>query len=411
MEAGRVAGEYHPGVHMSDQSTSKEPSSAAISWLRDLVRFQSLSGSASNLDLLEMADSALKLMGFSSRFTYSSDGRRANLFASIGGSTGGLLLSGHTDVVPVAGQKWKYSPFELTEDSERLFGRGSCDMKGFIAACMATLQRIDFNSLNAPLHIALTYDEEIGCIGVRHLLDDLAKCGIRPSACIVGEPTNMQAVRSHKGRHAYRCRVLGQAAHSSLSGLGVNSLSYACELVGRIEEQASRLREMERDEGFYVPYSTMAPCRIEGGHANNVIPEETVLDFDLRFLPSTDPERALGPVLEAAAGLAVQMQRRIPQASIAIERRTGVPALAADSSNDAVTVLALNAGAELGPHVAYTTEGGLYQAAGIPAIVCGPGDIAQAHTADEYLLRSQLAACEHFLYRLIAQHPDAPNAK
>lgn len=386
---------------MIDGPLDVSPSDATVKWLRHLVKFQSLSGSASNIDLLEMTEAALKQLGFSSRFTYSPDGRRANLFASIGGSSGGLLLSGHTDVVPVAGQKWNYPPFDLVEEPDRFVGRGSCDMKGFIAACMATAQRIDFRSLKTPLHIALTYDEEIGCVGVRQLLADLKDAGITPSACIVGEPTNMHAVRAHKGRHAYRCRVKGQAAHSSLSGVGVNSLEFACELVGHIQRQAENLRTVDLDEGFYIPYSTMAPCRIDGGHASNVIPEETVIDFDLRFLPSVDPANALAPVLDAASVLASRMQRIVPHASIDIERRTDVPALAANPLNEFVTSLALNAGATLGANVAYTTECGLYQAAGIPAIVCGPGDIAQAHTADEYLLRSQLAACEGFLYRLI----------
>ncbi|WP_249204822.1 acetylornithine deacetylase [Achromobacter sp. Marseille-Q0513] len=384
---------------MLDAST--DCSAAALSWLATLIAFPTISGSSSNLDLLRLAEQALRARGFAVRYTYSPDGKRANLYASHGGATGGILLSGHTDVVPVAGQDWSRPSFTLTEDGERLYGRGACDMKGFLACVLAVLQRIDLAALRQPVHVAFTYDEEIGCVGVRGLIKDLAEAGIRPAACIVGEPTRMAVIRAHKGRQAWRCCVQGRAAHSSLSGTGVNAAETACELVADIARQARQLQRDEVDENFLVPYSTMAVCRVHGGTATNVIPEAAEFDFDLRFLPSTDPERALAPVHERAAALQAGMRDREPEARITLERRTAVPALTARPDEDRLVQALFAAGAAGGSHVAFTTEGGLYQAAGIPTVICGPGDIAQAHTADEFVLRSQLAACESVLERVL----------
>ncbi|AOY98834.1 acetylornithine deacetylase (ArgE) [Cupriavidus sp. USMAHM13] len=374
-------------------------------WLKTLIGFKTVSGSDSNLALLECVEAALARSGFRTFYSKSQDGARANLFASIGAGDGGLLLSGHTDVVPVAGQAWSRPAFELTEDAQRFYGRGTCDMKGFIASLLGAVEAVeaaDLSRLGQPLHIALTYDEEIGCLGVRRLIEDLAAARIRPSACIVGEPTAMQVVRAHKGRQAYRCHVHGQAAHSSLSGAGVNALLAASRIVGAVGERADLLRQTEHDDGFYVPYSTMAPCRMMAGHANNVIPETAEFDFDLRFLPSTDPEAVMAPILDTAAAIEREMRSRVADASVRIERRTSVPALAPADGANGVAAMALQAGARPGRHVAFTTEGGLYQQAGIPAILCGPGDIAQAHTADEFIDKSQIAAAHVFFERLLA---------
>jgi acetylornithine deacetylase len=380
-----------------------EPSAEAVQWLKTLVSFETISRSASNLDMLALADDALRQAGFRTRFTHSPDGQRANLFASHGEGDGGLLLSGHTDVVPVAGQHWTRPPFELTEDATRFYGRGTCDMKGFLAAVLATIGRIDLHAMGAPLHVALTFDEEVGCVGVRQLLEDLRDAGIRPSACIVGEPTRMKLVRAHKGREAFRCLVRGRAAHSSLAGTVVNAAEAASRLVVEVAQHAKALRLSNQDEGFYVPFSTMTTCRFSGGHANNVIPEEADFDFDLRYLPATDPHAVIAPLHHFAAELEAELRQTTPEARVTIERRTAVPALAADSKADALALRILQAGAQTGPHVAYTTEGGLYQAAGITTVICGPGDIAQAHTADEFILKSQLGDCEAFLKNLLTQ--------
>ncbi|KMJ90613.1 acetylornithine deacetylase [Achromobacter xylosoxidans] len=376
---------------------------ATLSWLGRLVACETVSGTASNLPLLGMVEEALRGLGFRIRYTYSPDGRRANLYASHGGDVGGILLSGHTDVVPVAGQEWSRAPFELSREGERVYGRGVCDMKGFLACVLSVLERLDLKALKRPVHVAFTFDEEIGCIGVRSLLEDLRGLGIRPDACVVGEPTGMAVVRAHKGRHALRCRVLGRAAHSSLSGLGVNAAQVACALVAEITEQAGQLAQREVDEDFYVPFSTMAVCRVHAGQAANVIPESAEFDFDLRFLPGVDPDAVLAPIHARAAELQRRMRDKVEASRVDVFRRTAVPALVSRRDEDGIVARLFQAGAGKGSHVAFTTEAGLYQAAGIPTVVCGPGDIAQAHTADEFIAVEQLALCEGVLARLLAQ--------
>lgn len=380
-------------------------SSETLAWLESLIACPTVSGSHSNLELLAQAESFLRKIGFAVRYTYSEDRKRANLYASLGGSVGGILLSGHTDVVPVAGQDWTRDPFRLTDEGERLYGRGACDMKGFLACVLATMGRLGSGRLAQPVHIALTYDEEIGCVGVRGLLADLRQHGIQPSACIVGEPTRMEVVRAHKGRHAWRCNIRGRAEHSSLSGLGVNAAETACVLAAEVAAQAQALQSDTRDEGFYVPFSTMAVCRVHSGHASNVIPEEAEFDFDLRFLPGVDPDAVLAPIHQRARELEQTMRQRVSESQVLLMQRTSVPALVPRADTDMLVEALSRAGAQAGGHVAYTTEGGLYQQAGIPALVCGPGDIAQAHTADEYILRSQLGMCESVLQRLLAGGP------
>lgn len=388
---------------MTDQSL--DCSSETLAWLESLIACPTVSGSHSNLELLAQAESFLRKIGFAVRYTYSEDRKRANLYASFGGSVGGILLSGHTDVVPVAGQDWTRDPFRLTDEGERLYGRGTCDMKGFLACVLATVGRLGSGRLARPVHIALTYDEEIGCVGVRGLLADLRQQGIQPSACIVGEPTRMEVVRAHKGRHSWRCNVRGRAEHSSLSGTGVNAAETACVLAAEVAAQAQALQSAKRDEGFYVPFSTMAVCRVHSGHASNVIPEEAEFDFDLRFLPGVDPDAVLAPIHQRAGELERTMRHRVPESQVLLMQRTSVPALVPRPDTDMLVEALFQAGAQVGGHVAYTTEGGLYQQAGIPALVCGPGDINQAHTADEYILRSQLGMCESVLERLLAGGP------
>lgn len=389
------------GVELTTQQYSCSPE--ALSWLESLIAYPTVSGSSSNLELLSQVELFLRRTGFSVRYTYSEDRKRANLFASLGGNTGGILLSGHTDVVPVAGQDWTRDPFALTEEGEKLYGRGTCDMKGFLACVLATIGRLETEDLAQPLHVALTYDEEIGCIGVRSLLADLLQHGIRPSACIVGEPTGMAVVRAHKGRHSWRCNVRGRAEHSSLSGLGVNAAETACILAAEITSQAQALQTAKRDDGFYVPFSTMAVCRVHAGHATNVIPEEAEFDFDLRFLPGTDPDEVLAPIHRRAAELEQRMREKVPDSHVLLMKRTSVPALVPNADTQPLVDALFQAGASTGGFVAFTTEGGLYQQAGIPAVACGPGDIAQAHTADEYVLSSQLAMCERVLAQLLSR--------
>lgn len=382
-------------------AVNRECSPATLSWLARLVECETVSGTASNLALLDLVANALRNLGFALRYTYSDDRERANLYASHGGEQGGILLSGHTDVVPVSGQDWSRPPFELSREGERVYGRGVCDMKGFLACVLAVLERADLKSLGRPVHVAFTFDEEIGCIGVRSLLEDLCAFGIKPDACIVGEPTGMRVVRGHKGRHALRCTVQGRAEHSSLSGLGVNAAEVACELAAEISAQAAALARSFIDEDFYVPFSTMAVCRFHSGTATNVIPEKAEFDFDLRFLPSAKPDEILAPLYAKADELERRMRGKVDSSRVTLARRTAVPALLPGDDEDPLVAQLFRAGAESGTHVAFTTEGGLYQAAGIPTVICGPGDIAQAHTADEFIAIGQLAVCESVIQRLL----------
>lgn len=384
--------------------TGNSCSAATSKWLAALVQHETVSGSNSNLALLDEVESYLRQFGFEIRRTHSRDGKRANVFATLGANgTAGLVLSGHTDVVPASGQNWSYPPFKLVEEEDRFYGRGTSDMKGFLAAVLATVERIGPKNLPRPLHLAFTYDEEIGCIGVRDLLSDLAQHGIRPSACVIGEPTRMRVVRAHKGRNVWRCRVHGQAAHSSFSGLGVNAAEAACRLVTDIAEEANILQKSPLDDSFYVPFSTMATCCVSAGKTSNVIPEVAEFDFDLRYLPEADPGAIFSKIQGRADSIQKGMRERVTQSKIDIEPRSAVPALKDNLKNRAVIEMLLRAGAILGSNIAYTTEGGLYQAQGIPTVVCGPGDIAQAHTADEFILKSELVACETFLYRLLTE--------
>ncbi|SDE73210.1 acetylornithine deacetylase [Variovorax sp. CF079] len=386
------------------------PSPQAVEWLRKLVGFATVSGSESNLGLLEVARAALEVAGFTARFTRSGDGQRANLFATRGAGPGGLLLSGHTDVVSAEGQQWSRPPFQMTEDAQRFYGRGTCDMKGFLAAVLAVATRAECLAPERPLHVALTYDEEIGCLGVRPMLADLAEAGIRPGACIIGEPTQMRVVRAHKGRHSYRCRVTGHATHSSLSGTGVNAAEVACAMVTQVAQLAAAVKQSEHDAGFAVPHSTLATCRIAAGHASNVIPESAEFDFDLRYLPATDPEAVIDPIRRAVAAAQARMREHVVPSRVVLECRTSVPALAHSAAAERIAAAALRAGAKNGLPASYTTEGGLYQAAGIPTIICGPGSIEQAHTADEFILKSELAACETFLENLLGARALSPAA-
>src|SRR6266853_5105745 len=271
------------------------PSAGARAMIERLVAFRTVSRD-SNMDLIEWVRDYLHTQGAKTRLTHDATGKKANLFATLGDSPKpGLILSGHTDVVPVDGQNWNTDPFAVTEADGKLFARGSADMKGFIGVILAQAPKfvaaLNSNRLDAPLHYALSYDEEVGCIGVRGLIRDLEENNIRPAGCVVGEPTSMQPIIAHKSMNRFRCRVLGCEAHSSYVTHGVNAIEYAARLVVFIRQIADRLAQIEtRDYGFTVPYSTMSTGLIHGGIASNVIPKDCVFQFDMRTLPNTAPD-------------------------------------------------------------------------------------------------------------------------
>jgi acetylornithine deacetylase len=373
--------------------------------IQRLIAFDTTSRE-SNLGLIEWVRDYFKGFGIDSRLTYDAEGRKANLFATIQkGSRAGIVLSGHTDVVPVDGQAWDTDPFTAVIRNERIYGRGSADMKSYIAAALGMTPRFLAAPLQAPVHFALSYDEEVGCLGVRGLIDDLAVHGIQPAGCIVGEPTSMTPVIAHKGKRSYRCAVRGREAHSALTPQGVNAIEYAAKLIVYVRQMADRMRDLEtRDNLFDVPFTTLQTGVIKGGTAANIVPRDCELQFEFRYLPGTDPDRLEREIREYAAQvLEPEMRRVAPDTGIEIETKSEIPGL--DSQPDeAMTTLAKSLARKntIGK-VAYATEGGLFQRAGIPSIICGPGSIEQAHKPNEYIALEQVALCESFMERLLEE--------
>ena len=360
----------------------------------------------SNLGLIEWTRDYLKDLGIGSRLSYDASGKKANLFATVQkGSKPGIVLSGHTDVVPVDGQNWSSDPFKATLRGDRLYGRGACDMKSYLAVALAMAPRFAAADLRSPLHFALSYDEEVGCLGARGLLEDLARNGIRPAGAIIGEPTGMQPVIAHKGKRAYKCCVRGKEAHSALTPQGVNAIEYAARIIGYIRHMAERMQACEpRDYGFDVPFTTMQTGVISGGTAGNIVPRECIFQFEFRYLPGADPDALEREIRDYAERVILpEMQRTDPDTGISIETKAEIPGLNT-SAEDEVTRLAQALSRDRSTaKVAYATEGGLFQQAGIPAIICGPGSIEQAHKPDEYVTLAQVALCESFMERLLEQ--------
>jgi acetylornithine deacetylase len=314
------------------------------------------------------------------------------------------VLSGHTDVVPVDGQPWDTDPFTATLRGDRIYGRGACDMKSYIAAALAATPRFLAADLKAPVHFALSYDEEVGCLGVRGLLEDLERAGIRPGGCIVGEPTRMQPVIANKGFRSYRCAVRGKEMHSALAPHGANAIEYGAKLIVHIRSLADRLRASEKpDHGFDVPFTTLQTGLIRGGTAPNIVPRECEFHFEMRYLPGADPDALEREIRDYAAVLEPEMKRVDPGAGFTFFTKSDTPGVdTADSDRIAQLAQALARDPSTGK-VAYATEAGLFQRAGIPSIICGPGSIEQAHKPNEYITLEQVARCESFLDRLIEE--------
>jgi acetylornithine deacetylase len=378
------------------------PSAASRAIIERLIAFNTVSRD-SNLGLIEWVRDYLRGFGATTRLTHDATGKKANLFATLGDSNKpGLILSGHTDVVPVDGQDWDTDPFQAVERDGKLFARGSADMKGFIGIILAQAPKfaaaLNDNRLDAPLHYSLSYDEEVGCIGVRGLIRDLEQNHIRPAGCVVGEPTSMQPIIAHKGTHRFRCAVHGREAHSSYVTHGVNAIEYAARLIVFIRQMADRLAQFEtRDYGFTVPYSTLSTGVIRGGIAANVVPKDCVFDFDLRTLPNASPDALYQEIRAYAQTLARDMQTVDGQSGIDLEWLSQTAGLAA-AETDAIVqwAMQLSRNTQVGK-VSYGTEAGLFQKMGVPTVICGPGDIAQAHRPNEFVELAQLAQCEKFM--------------
>ncbi|WP_322009057.1 acetylornithine deacetylase [Paraburkholderia sp. J12] len=390
----------------TQSSSSSSASPISLPWVTRLVSMDTVSRHP-NLGLIETVRDELRARGVESTLTYGHDGKWANLFATLpahdGETNGGIVLSGHTDVVPVDGQKWDSDPFKPEVRDGLLYGRGTCDMKGFIGAALALVPEMQRTKLAKPIHFALSFDEEVGCAGAPLMIEELVKRGVRPEGCIVGEPTSMRPIVAHKGINAYQCCVRGHAAHSSLTPRGLNAIEYAARLICYIRDMADEFRAQGPfDELYDVPFTTAQASTIEGGNAINTVPAECRFIFEFRNLPSLDPETIFARIERYARDtLLPKMQREHAAAAIEFTKIAAAPGLDA-AEQAAITQLVRTLTADQAQRkVAYGTEAGLFARAGIPSVVCGPGDIEQAHKANEFVSLAQLAACEGFLHKLI----------
>lgn len=379
-------------------------SSHTRQYLERLVAFPSVTLTP-NVALIEWVQGLFQARGIPCTLVHSDDGTRANLFASVGPSdVPGVLLSAHTDVVPVEGQAWTMPPFACTEQGGRLFGRGTCDMKGFVACAITAMLAAADRPLKRPLQLALSYDEEIGCVGVRRLLDLLEVAPVKPMVCIVGEPTSMQIATGHKGKAALRAACHGVEGHSSLAPQALNALHLACDFIGNVRQMQARLaREGARDAAYDVPYTTLHVGKLEGGKALNIVPHLATLDFEIRHLASDDPARLLEQLQDGAERLVSAQREHFPTARIEISQVNAYPGLDTQPTSAAVRLIeTLLAPDTRKLKVAFGTEGGLFAARlDVPVMVCGPGSIEQAHKPDEYVELSQLERCDAFLAKLV----------
>src|SRR5690349_13456620 len=372
--------------------------------LRRLVSIDTTSRN-SNLELIDFVRNHLDRFGIASELVPDANGKKANLYATIGPTDRpGICLSGHTDVVPIDGQDWSTDPWVVTEKDGLLYGRGTSDMKGFLAIALTWVEAFARGDLETPVHLLLSYDEEVGCIGVRGALEKLKHRPIKPKGVIIGEPTEMRVTTAHKGKKSMRCHVHGHECHSSLAPKGVNAIEYAAEVIAYLKSMARRFAaDGPFDQHYDVPFTTVHTGVVHGGTALNIVPKDCRFDFEFRYLPGVDPEALYGEVRAFAESKLPEMKSVTAAAGFSWEQISAFPGL--DTPDEAEIVVLAKALAQTNAttKVAFGTEAGLIQQAGMPAIVCGPGNIEQAHKPNEFVALSQLAQCEAFMDRLLAR--------
>ncbi|MEJ0041630.1 MAG: acetylornithine deacetylase [Rhizomicrobium sp.] len=375
----------------------------SVALTRHLIGFDTTSR-GSNLALIDFVQELLEAAGARCRRTFDAAGTKANLFASFGPEApGGYVLSGHTDVVPVDGQEWSSDPFKAEIRDDRLYGRGACDMKGFIAVALSLLPQIARARLSRPIHFALSYDEEVGCAGVSGLLDDLKTAGIRPALAIVGEPTLMRVVGAHKSGALLHTHCRGREGHSSAPEKGANAVMMAGEFVTLLDEVWNGLRA-DADPRFDPPHTTVQANMIQGGSAVNILARDALVTWEYRALPDRDASKVVDTVrARADATILPKYRARAAEAQLETVVHASYPGLVMDEASPAVALARELTGANSVDAVAYGTEAGHFQRAGIPAVICGPGSIDQAHKADEFVALSELTKCEDFLRKVIAK--------
>jgi acetylornithine deacetylase len=370
--------------------------------LRHLVAFDTTSRN-SNQALIHFADKFLREHGVATRLSDGAGGEKTNLHAIIGPQVaGGIALSGHVDTVPVDGQDWSFDPFTLRADGGRLYGRGACDMKGFVASCLAAVPDLVAMKLAAPIHLFITFDEETTMEGARVLMDDLAASGLRPDMCVVGEPSLMQPILAHKGRLAVRVRVRGRAGHSSEPSRGVNAVFAAAEAISYVATEARRLAaEGPFVEGFDPPFTTVHVGTMSGGTILNIIPEDAEFVMEWRCVPGHDPYAEYARLrAHIAEQIEPGMRAVDPECGFSYEVIGDIPGMGLAEGHALTALIKQVTGSNSTGKVSYGTEGGIYEGAGIPTIVCGPGSIQQAHKPDEWIAQSQLDLCDQFIRSL-----------
>jgi acetylornithine deacetylase len=380
---------------------------STLSFLRDLIAFPTVSRDP-NRALIEYCADYLTSIGAVVEIIAADCGDKANLYATIGPDmVPGVMLSGHTDVVPVDGQLWTKPPFEAVVESGRVYGRGTADMKGFVAAALScagiAAQRHLQTPLQTPLHLALSYDEEIGCVGVRSLIDMLAAAPVKPAMCIVGEPTAMAIATGHKGKTAIEAACVGSAAHSALAPQAVNAIHLACDLIAQIRHlQDDMITDGAQDSAYDIPYTTLHAGLITSGVALNIVPDHAVVTFEIRNLAADDPEAILHRLRRAIAPVIAVARKRAAEADIVFKVINSYPGLETSLDEAVVAMVAELTGRDERIKVAFGTEGGLFsQRLGIPAVVCGPGSMEQGHKADEFVTLAQLDSCDAMLASLV----------
>lgn len=373
----------------------------ALELAQTLVRMNTVSHH-SNLELIHFIRDHLARLGVKSRLTFNEDKTKANLFATLGeGKPAGIILSGHTDTVPWDGQDWTMDPLSALVKDGNLYGRGSADMKAFIGIAVSHAEQFLHSDAPFAIHLAFSYEEEIGCFGVKELIADLRDANIKPLACIVGEPTSMIPAIAHKGVYRYKCCVRGKEAHSSLTPHSVNAIEMAARVVGRVRDMAEDFEKNEpRFEGFDVPFSTSSVGQFHGGIADNVVPRDAEFRYEFRDLPTANAAQMQSEVVAYAKSLEPAMKKVAPAAGFEFETICEIPSFLG-SKDDPVTRLAQElSGEKHTTLVAFGTEAGLFKNAGISTVVCGPGSIQQAHQPDEYVSLEQLGRCEAFMQGL-----------
>ena len=386
-------------------TTASAPRPESLELIRTLVGYDTTSRE-SNLELIHWVRDYLARHGLTSRLTYDDARRKANLFATLpaqdgNATTGGIVLSGHSDVVPVDDQPWDTPAFTATVAGDRLYGRGVTDMKSFCAIALAQVPELARRGVKRPVHVALSYDEEVGCIGVRRLIADLAAEHIRPASCVIGEPSGMRVVVAHKGKRSYRCRVRGHEAHSALTPHGVNAVQVASEIVTYLARMGRQFRDRGPfDAAFEVPYTTVHTGVIHGGTALNIVPRDCRFDFEFRHLPSEDPAELFSEVKRFAATLLPEMHAVDSATFIEFDALSATPGFEGQHASEIAELGRRCSGRSDIGKVSFGSEAALFHDAGVETIICGPGHIAQAHQPNEWVELSQLVLCEAFMRRL-----------